>query len=65
MPTQKGTVREILVNVLFIQIHNTTHIHTQTHTHTHTHTHAVDMYTHSSYMTLIGVHEMHGRVHPN
>ena len=22
-------------------------------------------HTHSSYMTLIGVHEMHGRVHPN
>ena len=22
-------------------------------------------YTHSSYMTLIGVHEIHGRLHPN
>ena len=27
---------------------------------THTHTH-----THNSYMTFIGVHEMHGRVHSN
>ena len=24
-----------------------------------------DIHKHSSYMTLIGVHEMHGRVHPN
>ena len=23
------------------------------------------IFTRSSYMTLIGVHEMHGRVHPN
>ena len=29
-------------------------------TNTHTHT-----YTHNSYLTVIGVHEMHGRMHPN
>ena len=36
------------------------HINTCTHIQTHTHTH-----THSSYLTVIGVHEMHGRVYPN
>ena len=36
------------------------HINTCMHIKTHTHTH-----THSSYLTAIGVHEMHGRVYPN
>ena len=39
-----------------------THIHTHMHTHTRTHS---CMRAHSSYMTLLGVHKMHGRVHPN
>ena len=37
------------------------HTHMRAHTHTLTHTYTI----HSSYMTLFGVHEMHGRVHPN
>ena len=51
-----------------------THTHTDTYTHTHTHTHActqihththTHMHTRSNYMTLNGVHKMHGRVYPN
>ena len=47
-------------------------LHTDTHRHLHTrktHSRCTHTYTHidihSSYMTLIGVHEMHGRVHPS
>ena len=42
---------------------NNSSVHTHTHTtctHTHTHTH-----THNSYLPVIEVHEMHGRMHPN
>ena len=42
--------------ISYISTH--TYVHSCTHAHTHTH-------THSSYITLIGVHEMHGRMYPN
>ena len=50
--TNIGLMQCYTVHVLCI------HKYTQRQVCTHTH-------THSSYMTLIGVHEMHGRVHPN
>ena len=40
----------------FICVNDHTHIPMHTHTHAH---------IHSSYMTLVGVNEMHGRVYPN
>ena len=43
-------------------VHITSDAHTHTHSHTHTHTHS---HTRNSCKTLIGVHEMHGRMHPN
>ena len=42
--------------MLQVQVNYMHTIHMLTHTYTH---------THSSYMTLIGVHEMHGRMHSN
>ena len=36
-------------------------MHVPTNTHTHTHTHKFS----NGHMTLIGVHKVHGQVHPN
>ena len=52
------------------QIHTYTRTHAHTHTHTHTHTRTstrtrIHMHTHKSDLIVIGVHEMHGRMHPN
>ena len=52
-----STISELSINLcslftLLSSVHTHTHIHMHTHTHAHTH-------IHSSYMTLIGVHEMH------
>ena len=46
--------------MIIIQLLDINSVCTHTIMHTQYHTH-----THSSYMTSIGVHEMHGRVHPN
>ena len=51
-----------LLEALYVLPLGTTHTHTHTHMHTYTHIHT---YNHSSYMTSIGVYEMHGRVHLN
>ena len=45
-----------------VQMHTSTctrtHMHARAHAHTHTH-------IHNSYLTVIGVHKMYGRMHPN
>ena len=51
--------------IVYMFNHNTEKAHPSTQdrqidTHMHMHT-----YIHSSYITLSGVHEMHGQVHPN
>ena len=54
---------------MYMHMHYHTHKHTIVHIHMHTctctHTLQTRTYMYSSYVTLIGVHEMHGRVHPN
>ena len=65
MPGEAEKQREELLNHMhrhmYAHIHSHTHIYTHIHTHMYTYTHN-HTHTHSSYMTLIGVHEMHGRV---
>ena len=51
-------------------VHTYTHtqIHTRhgyTHTHIITDTHMAWVHTYNSYLIVIGVHEMHGQIHPN
>ena len=45
-------------------MHTHTHPHTHTPTHTHTHAHMHSLKHIIVYLTVIGVHEMHGRMHP-
>ena len=52
---------------IYTHTHTHTHTHTLAHivtayTHTHTHTPCTHTNTHNSYMNIIGVHELHGRM---
>ena len=52
---------EFLSDYIFLPPVGCTHTHTHAYTHTHTHIHT---YIAVMHMTLIGVFEMHGQVHP-
>ena len=53
------SLRAPFIHTKYVAASKETDTHAYKHKHAHTHT---NTRTHSSYMTLIGVHEMHGRV---